>query len=306
MAKRVVLAVAGAGKTYYICRNVDTTKKNLILAYTHENVKNIHRELIEAHGNVPLLTSVMTFDSFVYRFLVSPYIPTIASCFNRGAFEMKGITIVEPPAPSILMDNGTRRTNPSYAKVDKIEHYFNRSGQVYNEYTSKLVVRSKNGKVSFIDKVSQELNRFYDQILIDEFQDFREDDFELIVSLSKGIDNILLVGDYYQHSVSAINNTGKPFEKGRGKTKVSISYSDFVQLVKSEKFDVDETTLVKTRRCPEKICEFIRIKLGIEIHADNKNVGNVIWLDSDIEKILEDDNIVKLVFESSSKYSFRS
>ena len=232
MAKRVVLAVAGAGKTYYICRNIDPAKKNLILAYTHENVKNIHRELIEAYGSIPPLTSVMTFDSFVYRFLVCPYIPTIANCFNHGAFEMKGITLAEPPAQSILLDNGVRRSNPYYAKVDKLEHYFNRKGQIYNEYTSKLVVRSKNGKVPFITKVSQELNRFYDQVLIDEFQDFREEDFELIVSLSKGIDNILLVGDYYQHSVSAINNTGKPFEKGRGKTKASVSYTDFVQLVK--------------------------------------------------------------------------
>jgi DNA helicase-2/ATP-dependent DNA helicase PcrA len=86
MAKRVVLAVAGAGKTYHISRAIDPAKKNLILAYTHENVKNIYRELIDAHGSVPHLTTVMTFDSFVYRFLVCPYIPTIANCFNRSNF----------------------------------------------------------------------------------------------------------------------------------------------------------------------------------------------------------------------------
>ena len=41
MAKRVILAVAGAGKTYHICHEIDPTKKNLILAYTHENIHNI-------------------------------------------------------------------------------------------------------------------------------------------------------------------------------------------------------------------------------------------------------------------------
>jgi len=62
------LAVAGAGKTYHICNSINTDKKNLILAYTHENVGNINKELIDAHGSIPELTSVMTFDSFVYRF----------------------------------------------------------------------------------------------------------------------------------------------------------------------------------------------------------------------------------------------
>ena len=116
LGKRVVLAVAGAGKTYYICRSVDPVKKNLILAYTHENVKNIQRELIDAYGSVPSLTSVMTFDSFVYRFLICPYIPTIARYFNRDTFELKGITLADPPAQSILMSDGMYRKNPKLCK----------------------------------------------------------------------------------------------------------------------------------------------------------------------------------------------
>ena len=38
MAKKVILAVAGAGKTYHICHKIDPTKKNLILAYSVEPV----------------------------------------------------------------------------------------------------------------------------------------------------------------------------------------------------------------------------------------------------------------------------
>ena len=54
---------------------------------------------------------------------------------------------------------------------------------------------------------AERLNLFFDNILIDEFQDFREHDYELIVKLSKCLKNILLVGDYYQHSVSGQNNS---------------------------------------------------------------------------------------------------
>ena len=34
MTKKVILAVAGAGKTYHICHNIDKNKKNLILIYS--------------------------------------------------------------------------------------------------------------------------------------------------------------------------------------------------------------------------------------------------------------------------------
>lgn len=42
MVKQVVLAVAGAGKTYRICHAIDPEKRNFILAFTHENVANIY------------------------------------------------------------------------------------------------------------------------------------------------------------------------------------------------------------------------------------------------------------------------
>lgn len=36
MAKRVILAVAGAGKTYRICHEMQPEQKNLIVAFTHK------------------------------------------------------------------------------------------------------------------------------------------------------------------------------------------------------------------------------------------------------------------------------
>lgn len=68
MGKRLILAVAGAGKTYTICHGIDPDKKNLILAFTHENIKNIRNGLADCFsGHIPENTSVMTFHSFLHR-----------------------------------------------------------------------------------------------------------------------------------------------------------------------------------------------------------------------------------------------
>lgn len=108
MDKQVILAVAGAGKTYHICHTIDTKKKNLILAYTHENIHNIRRELLTSDEQAPTLTSVMTFHAFLHRCLVRPYEPTIAECFGRSDFRSRGITTVDPP------EKGTKKRENLY------------------------------------------------------------------------------------------------------------------------------------------------------------------------------------------------
>jgi len=304
LAKRVILAVAGAGKTYHICHSIQPNKKNLILAYTHENVGNINRELIEAHGHIPELTSVMTFDSFVYRFLVRPYEPTILQHFMCEEFVTKGITLTEPPKQSIQVKPGEYRKNPNYSKKGTLGHYISKRGYYFNAKTKELVLEVKSKANSLIDKATFALNNFYDQVLIDEFQDFRQFDFDLIIALSKRVDNILLVGDYYQHSVSAINNSGKPFVAGI--KKVLVSYDDFIESLKSNGFEVDTTTLVKSRRCPPNICKYVTDNLGISIEADNNHVGSVIWLGDNAQTILENDAVTKLVIKESDQYTFKS
>ncbi len=66
----------------------------------------------------------------------------------------------------------------------------------------------KEDKHKLVAKVADCINMFYDQVCIDEFQDFRVYDFDFIVSLAQKLNNVLLVGDYYQHSVSGDNNSG--------------------------------------------------------------------------------------------------
>ena len=302
MAKKVILAVAGAGKTYHICHAIDPMKKNLILAYTHENIHNIQNELCAAHGCVPELATVMTFDAFVYHHLILPYEPSIAEHFSAPRFTSRGICLADPPPQRIKNDEGELVNNPKYRTKDKLTHYVTLKRQYYCATLSELALQVKKGRESLIKRAAARLNLFYDTILIDEFQDFREHDYDLIVKLAKLLNNVILVGDYYQHSVSATNNSGKPFKK----KSVDVKYDEFIAELEAAGFEVDLSTLNKSRRCSIDVCNYVSTKLGIEIASTGNNTGSVIWVDEDAEDILSDNQITKLVYQDAAKYSFRA
>lgn len=301
MAKRIVLAVAGAGKTFNICQCVDREKKNLILAYTNENIHNINHELVSKFGTIPELTNVMTFDSFIYRYVLCPYEPTILQAFDEEDFNRKGITTRKSPQAT-FMKNGRRVINKKYQTKDKLGHY-EIQGFYYCENIAELIMTVKTGKEKLISKVADTINTFYDQVCIDEFQDFREYDYEVIVALAKKINNITLVGDFYQHSVSGQNNSGKPFKKGKNE----VTYDEFLENLKKERFDIDHTSFDSSRRCPEEVCNFVNEKLKINITAKNTHQGEVCWIKEDeIERILDDNKIMKLLWMDAKQYSFNS
>lgn len=301
MAKQVILAVAGAGKTYHICHEMKPEKRNLIVAFTHANIKNIQNELLQAHGEISDSTRIMTFDAFVYHMFIRPYEETIYNFFGEFyEFDETSITLKKPPQQRIKI-NGRDVPNREYKKKDCLQHYMNESKQYYCDTLSELTMYVKKGRESLIQKAASRLKRFYDNVWIDEFQDFREHDYELIVKLSKYLTNIVLVGDYYQHSVSGQNNSGKPFKKG----KKEIGYDEFIKDLRREKFDIDEIKLIHSRRCSKAICLFIRNKLGIQIQSEGINSGNIIR-PSNIQEVLENKKIVKLLYQNSSLYSFRA
>lgn len=302
MDKQIILAVAGAGKTYHICHSIDPKKKNLIIAYTNENIHNIQNELCDAHGSVPELTTVMTFDSFVYRHLICPYEPSIAEHFSCPTFVSSGVCTIDPPPKQMANRQGRMVANPKYVTKDKLRHYITVQGQYYCATLSELVLQVKKGRESLVKRAAERLNFFYDYVLVDEFQDFREHDYELIMALAKQLNCVMFVGDYHQHSVSATNNSGKPFKKRTG----DVGYSEFVSELQSAGFEVDTTTLNKSRRCSAEICDYVSKKLGINISSQDEHEGSVIWADNLAVEILNSKQIVKLVFKEADKYSFQA
>ena len=303
MAKKIILAVAGSGKTHYICNYINQEKKNLILAFTHENINNIRNELVKRFTVIPNLTTVMTFDSFIYRFMLCPYEASILQYFKIPKYTKSGITMLEPPKNSIKRD-GEIYHNPSYQTKDKYFHYATTNRNYYCSRLSELIMQVKINKCSLIKRASSNLNAFYDQVLIDEFQDFREFDYKLIVKLAEYLDDILLVGDFYQHSVSATNNSGRPFKIGNN----FIAFEDFKKNLEKNGFTVDDKALKNSRRCSKDVCDFVREKLKIKIYSNTNNAGRIHWVnDNELgDSVLQNDSIMKLVFKNASKCNFRA
>lgn len=301
MDKKVILAVAGAGKTYTICNSLDENKRNLLIAYTHQNINNIKRELVEAYGRIPEKTEIMTFHSFVNQMFLLPFEPIILDYFSASKFKSTGITTHDPP-PQQLKRNGCTFANPKYCKDSTLEHYVLGS-QYYCSLLTKLIIKTNTKNNKLFKRAMAGLTQFFDAIYVDEFQDFRENDYAFLDKVIKSSVVITVVGDYYQHSVSGLNNSGKPFKHG----KKDVSYADYIVHLSNMHLEIDENSLICSRRCLAKICRFVSHKLGINIASGNGHVGDVYFLHeyNEVQKILSDDAIAKLVFNNAKEYGGR-
>lgn len=210
--------------------------------------------------------------------------------------------MTDPPSKTKKNAEGKSVANPHYRKKDSLTHYVTMNRQYYCATLSELVLQVKKNRESLIKRLAARLNLFFDCILIDEFQDFREYDYELIMALAKRLNDVILVGDYHQHSVSATNNSGKPF---KNKSK-DVSYVDFVAELRNSGFEIDLTTLDKSRRCSAEICNYISEKLHINIASNGDHCGSIVWIDDDPSVVLNQDQIIKLVFNEAANYTFRA
>lgn len=302
MDKRVILAVAGSGKTYTLVKSIDEEKRNIIIAYTKENIKNIEKELMKRFNKIPQYTKIYTFHSFVYNFLIRPYENQIAQFFDTK-FKSKGLCFDVPPKAIDKSGN----YNEKYKLKEDYRHYL-KSDKYYSSLISELVNNLYSKKIPFMIRALNNLNYFFDNLYIDEFQDFREENYKLLEKIIKIFDNVLLVGDYYQHSVNAVNNRGIPFQRIRKKEKYIISYEEYKEVLSSMQLDIDETSLIESRRCSEEVCQFVSEKLKIKIESAKINTGIVKFLkdEDEIRKMLDDNNIIKLVYKNPYSWKFNA
>ena len=233
MDKKIILAVAGAGKTYKIGHEIDEKKRNIILAYTNQNIKNIKKEVSDMYnGSIPRNTQILTFDSFLYRYFIRPYEKLILKFWNKSNVNMKGVEVNIKPEPLFL----NRKFNYKYKKKDTFEHYVFKD-KYYCNRIPELIINVKKGNINLFKMAMDNLNKYCDYIFIDEVQDFREDYYNILEMIIKSSNNILLVGDYYQHSVNGQNNYGKPFK--------NCTYKDYIKNLENLGLEVDTTSLVK-------------------------------------------------------------
>lgn len=293
MAGKIVLARAGSGKTYYIANDFDEKKSVLLITFTNQNVENIKAELkLRFQGKIPNNIKVITYSRFIYSWLLRP----VEKCLSFDNVKSVGVDINKKPVEN------SYPPSPFYIKDTELGHYINlQNNRYYSGRMAKLVLKQKKNIWKIIEN---RLGILIDTIYVDEFQDFKGADYELLMMLmkSKKID-VISVGDFYQHSVAmSSERRGIPFKKG----KEYLSEREFLKAL-PKSIILDTQSLISSRRVPQQVCNMIQKKLNINIDSINKNEGTLAII-TEVEKVkdlLNDELCIKLVYNNSRKIPFQ-
>lgn len=267
--KKTLFAVAGSGKTSQLIAELTTSKRTLLLTYTENNYKNLLNLVKIKFGYIPDNILVCTYFSFLYSFCIKPFI-------IGSNIKTTGLFFEEAPR---------------FAKG--LKRYITANGRVFHSRALALI----DQYIGF-QKVSARLAKFFDCILIDEVQDFAGYDFDFIELVGNTACDSIFVGDFYQHTFNTSNDGSKNNNLHADYNKYKARFQCFSE--------VDEISLSGCHRCSEAVCDFVRLNLGIKISSLRLDYqGEILILndESDIIKIMNADNVKKLFFRNSLKYS---
>ena len=272
MDKTIILASAGSGKTTYLVKQIPKEKRTLILTYTDNNIQNLQENIISEFGYFPKNIRLQTYFTFLYSFCIQPFL--------MDEYNLKGLIFKQNP---ILKARGNKR----YLTNNK-SLYYNRAAKFIEE-------KGLN------NDVNRRLEKYFQYLFIDEIQDFAGQDFNLLEKISNSNINILFVGDFYQHTYDTSRD-------GNVKYNIHNNYYSYKVLFKKLGFFVDEKTLIKSYRCCPKICEYISNNLKINIESRNEKNNEIKYINNrqEIDKIIQNKEIIKLFFREHYKYKCRS
>jgi DNA helicase II / ATP-dependent DNA helicase PcrA len=275
MGKEVVFAVAGSGKTTRIVEELSAGRRCLVLTYTEENADTLRRKIIGRYGRIPPGVKVMTYFTFLHSFCFRPLIGLKLS--NRG------LGFSNLPAVDRF-----RQTDDRY--------YLDASRRLYHGRLAKLIqVRDLMGEV--LERVDE----FFDIVCIDEVQDFGGNDFNFILKLAGAKADLLLVGDFRQHTYDTSR------DHGVNKT-LHAKFEAYAQRFRDAGIVVDTESLSLSRRCSPAVCEFISERLGIAIRSSTDRVAAVVEVQSQSEAdvLWRRNDIVKLFYSEHAAYGCAS
>lgn len=273
--KRVILAVAGSGKTTHIVNTLGDLNpgvRSLVITYTRNNLSNLRTKIIRKFGYFPENISLYEYFAFLYGFCFRPFLLR-----NTRA---KGINWEMPPASTLRKERTSK------------EYYFDKYSRLYHNRIAKFLEVE-----GVLDLVNQRIERYYDNLLVDEVQDFGGHDFNFLRTIVQSKVTILLVGDFFQHT----------FDTSRDGNVNKNLYSDldvYKRLLRKMGLAVDSDTLRKSFRCSPTICRFISKNLGIDMesHRDDETAMHALATKDDAGVVLKCNNTVKLFYREHYKY----
>ncbi len=273
MDKRIILAVAGAGKTTYIVNNLSLDKRSLIVTYTNNNYNNLSRKIgSKFNGAWPDNICLMTYFEFLYRFCYKPFL--------ADQVKAKGIIFESNPISKM------RQSHPNYCITR--DKYF---------YSNRLAFYLEQKDI--IGGIIRRIEKYFDELVIDEVQDIAGRDFNFLKLLMNASINMIFVGDFYQHTFDTSRD-------GNVNKNLFNNYDEYKKIFSNNGFQVDTESLINSWRCSKNVCDFINTNLGITIGSNRNMEDNtsIEYISDQVKRneIIHDCNIVKLHYQNGPKF----
>lgn len=273
MDKRIILSVAGSGKSSFIIDQLNHIERALVITYTKNNYENLRKRVINKFGGtIPNSIKIYTYFDFLYNFCYKPYL-----YFKTSA---KGINWDIPPDYTLRF------------KRDNLKFYMDRSRRLYHNRIAKFLEVT-----SSYDKINRRIEKYFDYLFIDEVQDFGGHDFNLLMNIVNANVRLYLVGDFYQHT----------FETSKDGNVNSTLYSDLDKYKKrldSKGISVDCCTLNNSYRCSPSVCKFVEVNLNIAISSHRQEDTKVELVENSerVKQLFLCNDTVKLFYQNHHKY----
>ncbi|WP_329736854.1 hypothetical protein [Clostridium phoceensis] len=273
MDKRVMLAVAGSGKTTYIVNNLSKQKHSLIVTYTDANYANLYCKIIQKfRGEWPENITLMTYFTFLFRFCYKPFL--------SDQIRAKGLCY-EPNQNKRIPQN-------------KLAYYMTKTRYLYSNRLALLLE-----KLSVIEDIKARIETYFDEFIIDEVQDIAGRDFTLLEHLMKTNINMLFVGDFFQHTFDTSRD-------GNVNASLHKNINTYKQRFSSQGLTIDADTLKKSWRCSKSVCDYVRTTLGVDIFSARSETDDtsVVYISDEerIADIIDDMSIVKLHYQNAALF----
>lgn len=274
--KRLILAVAGSGKTKYLIDHLNLDKRFLIVTYTNTSLDLIKSRIIKKFGYLPTNIKTQTYFEFIYGFCIKPFV--------LFKYNLKGIYWEPSPEFTTFLSN----TNSN--------KYLTKNRYLYHNRLGKFVEFE-----NIIEDIKKRLEKFYDHFFYDEFQDLGGHDFNFITSIAQANIDFLFVGDFFQHTYVTSYD-------GNVNGTLYSDLNEYCSKLKANNVQIDTETLGNSFRCSPTICSFISKNLVISIDSNRKDETSIIKIE-DREtalKIIENNSIIKLVYDKSNERNYHA
>lgn len=271
MDRRLILAVAGSGKTTYLINHLNLERNCLIVTYTENNLIHIRKCVIRKFGYVPENITLLSYFQFLLRVCYRP--------FYKEKVRARGVSWN-------MLDPKTQKLNRN-----QLTFYITKNKYLHYNRIAKLC----QFKAEYI---RERIEKYYDCFMFDEVQDLGGHDFDLIRMIVPQNKDCLFVGDFFQHT----------FETSLDGNLHKGLYKDLNKYIKEWEITgiaVDTQTLSNSHRCSPTICQYVTENIGINIASYRVDTTNIYYIDNqaDADALFSDRTKAKLFLQESNKYN---